>query len=660
MSKQMSGDSLDITQENIQKIKELFPEVLTEGKIDFDLLRTVLGEEVEDNNERYSFTWNGKKKAILGAQKPSKGTLRPDEEKSKNFDTTENLYIEGDNLEVLKLLQKSYNNKIKIIYIDPPYNTGNDFVYKDDFKKSIDIYLEQTGQVDRERNRLSTNTENNGRFHTDWLNMMYSRLKLARNLLTSDGVVFISIDDSEQSRLKMMCDEIFGEINFIAEIIHKNNSNKNQTQFIGVSTEYILVYARSLSFLRNENREWRIPKKGSADIVKYFEQAKSKGMNLEDILSDIKDLYKRPKYSHLSRWNKIDSKGIFKDENISREGGPKNFTIINPKTGKECAIPPRGWGKNYQELLKLQKEDMIYYGDENSVPGIKYYLKSDTVSVPDNFWFFDNSVDVRWIKTTFGSYIFENPKPLEMLKQILILNSSKNDIILDFFSGSATTAHATMQLNAEDGGNRKFIMVQLPEPLDEKSVAYKDGYHTICDIGEERIRRAGEKIKAELKEKQEKAGMLDENIVDPESLDIGFKVLKLDKSNIREWNADFNNIGETMDLFEDVFVEGRSELDVVYEIMLKNGLELSYPVNTFQVNGKNIYDIAYGNLFICLDDNIDCDIARAIIRKRDEYGIETSTVVLKDAGFNGHDSEKLNCFELLKDAGYPEDNLLTI
>lgn len=621
----LDGKTLDLTRENINILKQLFPEVVTEGKIDFDKLKLILGEETESNNERYEFTWHGKSLSLKVAQTPSTGTLRPDKESSKNWDVTENLYIEGDNLEVLKLLQKSYFGKVKIIYIDPPYNTGHDFVYKDDFRDNIKKYKEITEQ------KTIANTESNGRYHTDWLNMMYPRLKLARNLLSEDGVIFISIDDNEQDNLKKICDEVFGENNFIAKIIHKNNSNKNQTRFIGVSTEYVLVYSKNIENLKEVL--WRIPKKGSEDIVKYYNQHVAMGEPLDKILEDIKDMYKRPKYSHLSRWNKIDHRGVFKDENISREGGPKNFTIINPTTGKECAVPARGWGKSYEDLLKLQEQDLIYYGDDDTPPGIKYYLEVDTVSVPDNFWFFDNSVDVRWLKSTFKHYIFENPKPLDMIKQILLLHSNSNDIILDFFSGSATTAHAVMQLNTEDGGKRRYIMVQLPELLDEKSQAYKDGYRTICDIGEERIRRAGNQIVGE---------------TDNKDLDIGFKVFKLDTSNVKLWDPDVENLEDNLFELQDNIKEDRSIEDLLFEILLKIGIPLTTPIEEVNVNGKVIYNVGFGSVILCLENEIDLEIVNEIIKLKPEDF--DSKVIFKETGFL-NDSVKTNAIQTLKKNG---------
>lgn len=653
MEYKVPSESVDITKQNIQKIKELFPEVLTDGeKIDFDLLRTVLGEVVEDNNERYSFNWHGKKAAILGAQKPSKGTLRPVKEKSKNFDTTENLYIEGDNLEVLKLLQKSYNNKIKMIYIDPPYNTGKDFVYKDNFRDGVNNYLEQTGQVDSEGNKVSTNTERNGRFHTDWLNMMYPRLKLARNLLKDDGVIFISIDDNEETNLSRICDEVFGENNFVAKIPWQARMSIQNDTDLSSSHEYILVYAKK------RRQEHRRLKESNMKVWHSLNSFACLPLPLDP-----------ENFSNLDN----DPRGDWKADPFDAPNVRPNLTysITNPNTG-DIYWPPQGrcWRTEEHKFYELLEDGRIIFGrNGTSRPQLKvfYNEKKDFGSVA-NTWFEGNKYGTatrgtKEIQKLFDNLsLFDTPKPTDLIKNLITLAVPKNEecYILDFFAGSSTTADAIMQLNAVDKGKRKFILVQIPEKIDESKAAFNEGYNTISDLGLERIRRAGEKVKADLIAENNKAGILDENAVDPESLDIGFKVLDLDKSNIREWNVDFENIGENLDLFEDVFVEGRSELDIVYEIMLKNGLELTYPVNSFQVDGKNIYDIAYGNLFICLDNKINTNVAKAIIEKRDEYGIETSTVVFKDAGFNGNDSEKLNCIELLKDAGYPEDNLLTI
>lgn len=639
MVNKMNGESLDLTLQNIARLKELFPEVLTDGeKVDFDMLKTVLGDVVETEQERYQFTWHGKKKMIEGAQKPSKGTLRPDREKSKDFDTTENLYIEGDNLEVLKLLQKSYNGKIKMIYIDPPYNTGKDFVYKDNFKDGVQNYLEQTGQIDADGNALSTNMESNGRFHTNWLNMMYARLKLAKNLLTDDGVIFISIDDNELINLQKVTSEIFGESNFISNFVVEKRTNRENRKVISSRHEYLVCFAKNIL--------------SKTPILKQLPMSEKALAN-----------YKNPDN---------DTNGPWKSDPATAQAGHATksqfYDLIAPN-GKVHKLPSgRCWLYTKEEMEKQIKGNRIWFGkDGNGVPRVKTYLYAKERGLtPESMWFSEDVSTNENAKNAFKSLfddlaIFETPKPVELILQALRIttNTLDEDIILDFFSGSATTAHATMQLNAEDGGNRKYIMVQIPEKLDRNSEAYKDGYRTICDIGEERIRRAGEKIKAELKEKQQKAGMLDENNIDPEYLDIGFKVLKLDTSNIREWNVDFDNLKDELDLYETPFIDGRSELDIVHEIMLKQGLELTYPIETFDVNGKTIYDIAFGSLFICLANGITTDVAKAIIARRDKLGTETSSVIFSDTGFR-NDSDKLNCIEILKDAGYPEDNLLTI
>lgn len=639
MTYRVPSSSVDITKENIETIKALFPEIMTDGdKIDFDMLRTVLGEEIDDNQERYNFTWQGKKDSILGAQKPSKGTLRPDIEASKNFDTTENLYIEGDNLEVLKLLQKSYNGKIKMIYIDPPYNTGNDFVYKDNFKDTIQNYLEQTGQVDEEGRKLTTNIESNGRFHTDWLNMIYPRLKLAKNLLTDDGVIFISIDHNEMASVRKIMDEIFGEGNLLSELVWDLGAGTQAGHFTR-SHEYILAYTKDKSNLSNFS--------GGEGII---EDRANKKISIKNPSSQ----FEFPEGTKFDAEDGTEFKGEW--------GGTEKVRLIKGKMVaengklKESITLEAGWAMKNQMKSWFEGKDTFdtkgqkvvgFYINRN---GIVRYQKERTVVNPSTILrgLGSTKIGSSIVSELLGELdIFDFPKPLSLLKFLLELVIKEDDLVLDFFSGSATTAHALMELNAERLGKSKFIMVQLPEGIDEKEEAYEKGYRFITEIGQKRINLAGEEI---IKKYPEAEG----------NIDIGFKVLKLDKSNIREWNADFDNLEDTLETYSDVFVPGREELDIVYEIMLKNGLELTYPMNTFQVDGKNIYDIALGNLFICLDDDINQSIARAIIEKRDAHGIETSTVVFKDSGFNGKDSEKLNCFELLKDAGYHEEHLITI
>lgn len=627
----LSMESVDVTKENIEKIKELFPNVVTEGKIDFDQLKLILGEQIEVRNERYQFTWNGKSDSIRFAQRPSTGTLRPDKESSKNWDTTENLYIEGDNLEVLKLLQKSYHQKIRMIYVDPPYNTGKDRVYEDDYSNSLENYKKLTSQM------MRVNPETEGRYHTNWLNHIYPRLLLASNLLHEEGVIFISIDDKELSNLIKICNEIFGEFNFIAKIIHKNNSMKNQTKLIGVSTEYVLVYAKNKSSL--SNAAWKIEKKGAKDINKKFQDLKTRGIPLSEIEYEIKEMYSRPKYSHLSRWNKIDLHGVFKDADLSREGGPKDYTITNPNTGKDCVVPKRGWGKSKAELLRLQELDLIWYGDENTPPGQKSYITDESMSVPDNFWYYDNSIDTRWLKQMFGSLVFENPKPIEMIKNLILLHMN-DGLVLDFYGGSSTTAHAVMQLNADDGGNRKFIVVQLPEKTDEKSEAYKAGYENICEIGKERIRRAGDKIKGELKEKQKNQGML-EDTFDPEKFDIGFKVFKLDTSNFSAFDSSSKDLDNIFN--QDVFVSERSRHDILYEILLKYGV-FEKPVDVLNINSKEVFSVAMNQTIVSINNSItEEDIIQIANLKPRE-------VIFDERGFY-NDNDKINALKRLETAG---------
>ncbi len=582
---ELTGKSPEFRTQLAKQLEDLVPEVVADGKVDVLKLKELLQDDAGDTKERFGLFWPGKKRAMRAAQEPTTATLKPAKELSKDWDSTENIFIEGDNLEVLKVLQKQYHNAIKMIYIDPPYNTGKDFVYPDNFKEGLQNYLEFSKQVDAGGKKISTNAETQGRYHSNWLNMMYPRLKLARNLLTDDGVIFISIDDAEQPHLRKLCDEIFGEDNLIAQFIHKNNSSKNQAKLVSVSTEYIFAYARNKINLKNV--QWRIVKKGAEDIVTFFNKLSRQDIALDEILDEIKLMYARPKYSHLSRWNKVDRKGVFMDADLSREGGSKDYTIVNPNTGKECLVPARGWGKSKDELLRLQEEGLIYYGDESTPPRMKQYIEADTTAVPDNFWYFDNSTDTRWIKDTFeGGLVFENPKPVRLIQQIIELNTGNDDIILDFFSGSGTTAHAVMQLNAEDGGNRKHIQVQLPEPTDEKSEAYKAGYYKISDIARERINRAGEKIKTDFADKLAERST---------PLDVGYRTFKLSDTNFTKWKSEAtNDLGELqlrLDAMRNSSDDNASEEDLLVEVMLKLGLPLTARTQPRDIDGLTVHQV---------------------------------------------------------------------
>ncbi len=618
--KNLTGESMNLTEENLKAMQQLFPEAFEEGKIDFDVLRQLLGDFVDDEQERYSFKWNGKGKALRLSQTPSMGTLRPCKEESKDWDNTENLYIEGDNLEVLKLLQKSYYGKVKMIYIDPPYNTGGDFVYKDNFHDNIQNYKEVTGQVDGEGHRIDTNTEANGRFHTDWLNMMYPRLRLARNLLSDDGVIFISIDDNEQENLKRLCDEVFSESNFIAQITwERAYAPVNLKKHFSESHDFILCYAKEIDNLVCNG----LPRSDAQN-------------------SDYKNLDNDPR-------------GVWKAGNPSV--GPaveKNIYEIVSPSGRRM-LPPNGrsWLYSKEKFKEMLNDNRIYWGkDGNSIWAPKMFLSEVKNSVtPMTIWKYKDvghSQDAtKQLKKIFNDKsFFDYPKPVSLIKQCLELYTDEKSIVLDFFSGSATTAHAVMQLNAEDGGNRKFVLVQLPEPTDKNSEAYKAGYKNICEIGKERIRRAGDKIKAEAEDKAA-------------DLDIGFKVFKLDSSNLQKWNPQPDDLVMTLQQATDNFLPDRTEQDVLYEIMLKMGLELTCQIEEEQAAGETVYIIGGGALMICLGRNITTAVAEAVVKLHKEYESELWQVVFRDTGF-ASDMDKTNVKETLKTAGLDEDSFVCV
>lgn len=634
----LDGKTPDIAEENIGKLKQLFPEVFTEGKIDFGKLQQVLGEYVEDSNERYNFTWNGKGRVLRLSQTPSLGTLRPCKEESKDWDTTQNLYIEGDNLEVLKLLQKSYYGKVKMIYIDPPYNTGKDFVYKDDFHDSLENYKRATGQVDDKGKAISTNSETSGRYHTDWLNMMYPRFRLARNLLSDYGVIFISIDDNEIHNLRKICDEIFGEDNLVGVIANINNpKGRSDDKYVATAHEYILVYAKniiSLIWYGFEPTEEITRRYNKVDVNgKKYREIDLRKTGENDLREDRPNLFY---YFHYNEQTNELYPSYDKD-------APTGFISIFPQRedGKEG-----NWRWGLDTAKKQIGSLVAKFMPMRKIWGImeKDYLEGRDLVKPTSSWTFKDVNSERgteqFVDLGFDKRIFPKPKPIGTIERTLRLSTANNDIILDFFSGSSTTAHAVMQLNAEDSGSRKFIMVQLPEPTDEKSEAYKAGYKNICEIGKERIRRAGEKIK-------------EEKGLEALNLDVGFKVLKLDSSNIRKWQPDYNDLEQSLMDYVDNYVEGRTELDVVYEIMLKYGLDLTYPVDEFTIAQKKVYSIGFGMLMICLDDEITTDVAKGILEKIKELSPESSRVVFKDNGFKS-DSNKTNIKEILKSGGIEE------
>lgn len=577
---EVNSRSENLTLKNIEKIKELFPEILTEKKIDFDKLRLILGDEIDDSPEKYSFTWNGKKKAMQLAQQPTTATLKPNKEKSKNWDETQNIYIEGDNLEVLKLLQKSYADKVKMIYIDPPYNTGKDFVYKDNFKDSVENYLEQTGQVDSDGNRLAVNSETNGRYHTDWLNMMYPRLKLAKNLMTKDGMIFISIDDSEQANLKKVCDEIFGEINFIGSFIVNSTPNARDYGHIGKMHEFVLFYSKDINFTKTK----MLP-----DNEKVFSYEDSRGKyNIHPLYNSNEafDKRNRPNLYYPFYLNpRSRNKDGFYDISLEKD---ENFTIeIYPPLSQKNKVQfVWRWGK--EKSLKNLNNEIIGYSTKNEYRIVQKMRHSEKLirSIISGKEFTSRRGTAETEELMQGK-LFSFPKPIKLIQNFIEIATESDSVILDFFSGSGTTAEAVMKQNSSDKGNRKYIMVQLPEKLDKETEAYKDSFRTIPDIAEKRIDRAGDDIR-----------------IPNQDLDIGFKVFELDKSNIKKWNSDSVKLNENLALQLNNIKSDSGDFDLVYEIMLKQGLDLSLPVEKLGVEGTSIFKIAFGSLFIVLGQDI--------------------------------------------------------
>ena len=593
-------------QENIEKIQSLFPDCVTETidertgelvrKVDFEKLQQNLSDVIiSGREERYQFTWPDKKKAILLANSPVNAALRPCREESVDFDNTQNLYIEGDNLDVLKCLKETYLHKVKMIYIDPPYNTGNDFVYEDDFAESSAEYLANSGQFDDQGNRLVTNTESNGRFHTDWLNMIYPRLKVARDLLTDDGVIFISIDDNEQENLKRVCDEIFGESNFVAQLIwEKKYTIANDAKYFSDNHDYILCFAKN---------------KEAFAIGKL---PRTEEMNAA---------YKNPDNHPKGPWKATPlhaRSGSSSSANFSYTF--KNGITFTPPTGRFSAYS--------EETLKAMDENNeIWFGkDGKSIPSRKTFLcdlKNDGV-VPRTIISYSegghNHEADEEMKGLLKKKVFTSPKPSKLLHLLLTIGNVKNDsIILDFFSGSATTAHAVMQLNSEAGGNRKFIMVQLPELTDEKSEAYKAGYKTICEIGKERIRRAGKKIKAD-------------SPLTTQDLDTGFRVLKLDSSNMEDIYYTPKDISQA-NLFSlvDNVKSDRTAEDLLFQVMLELGATLDSKIATEVVAGKTIYNVADGYLVACFDKDVTDEVVTTIAKMHPLYAVLRDTSMANDS-----------------------------
>lgn len=645
----------NIADENYATLAKLFPNALTEkivgydedGKaiveraIDVDVLRQEIScSIVEGKEERYQFTWPDKKKALVLANEPVSSTLRPCRDESRDFDTTENLYIEGDNLEVLKLLQETYLGKIKLIYIDPPYNTGNDFVYNDDFAVSVSEYVANSGQYDEYGNQMVQNTESNGRFHTDWLNMVYPRLKLAKNLLTEDGAIFISIDENEVNTLKNICDEIFGRSNFVAELIWAAG-RKNDSKHISVSHEYILCYFRNFDYIKENKIIWREKKQGLEEIYGQYEQLKKiYGSDYEMIERELKKWFKALPDGHPAKdhahYNKVDEKGVFFADNISWPGGggPK-YEILHPITKKPVKIPSRGWLTNEKTMKEWIAQGRVEFGkDEKGVPTLKSYLRDREYSVPYSVFYKDGRAASKRLALLLGDKVFENPKDEEIIKRIIeFCGVGEDDIILDFFSGSGTTAHATFMANVEQKMNRHFILVQLPEVISEenatserskkvarRAIALCDSInvrHTICEIGKERIRRAAKKIGEE------------NPTVD---FDGGFRVLKLDSSNMKEVYYNPSQIKQHT-LFEstDNIKEDRTPEDLLFQVMLDLGVLLSSKIEEKIIAGKKVFNVADGFLIACFDNDVTEETVKAVAQEKPYYAVFRDSSMASDS-----------------------------
>lgn len=665
----LDGKSLSIAEEKMSRLRTLFPEAVCEGRIDFNQLKAALGEAVYTGEERYGISWVGKHEAFKEVQKQTTATLVPDRTASVDFDASQNIFIEGENLEVLRILQKAYYGKIKMIYIDPPYNTGNDsFVYPDDYAERRDEYEKRAGirsecGLINKQDLWRKNTKENGQFHSVWLSMMYPRLYLARNLLREDGVIFVSIDDSEQANLKLLMDEVFGQENFIAQLIWEKG-RKNDAKLFSVGHEYILVYSKNRCYLKDNGIIWREAKPGADEIqAEYLRLREKYGTNNKAVEEGIRLFYENLPKSHPSkkhsRYCHVDDKGIWRDDNISWPGsGGPSYDIIHPITGKPCAIPEGGWRystpEKMNEMIRIGK--VVFRDDHTDPPLRKTYLvrsngDDDEIEEEDvgiqvaGSYFYRSALQAsNELTTQFRKKVFDNPKDHEVLSRWIsyIGNPGKDDLILDFFAGSCTTAQAVIDLNQKDGGNRHFICIQIPEPTEKKSEAYKAGYRTIADIGRARICKVIEKIKN---------GKNDDLALEDGAQDLGFKSYKLQYSNFKVWRSDLKGkeaILKQLEAFRDPLAEGVADDHeaIVTEVLLKAGFPLSTTVARHDTGDGAVFNIENGRLWVALDRITPMLIAAAIEAKpqtfmclstlfQGEYADQTlmNTVLeLKEAG----------------------------
>lgn len=598
-------NSMDITESKTQELLRLFPEIRTEGgKVDFDRLKLALGQTVDVGKERYGMNWPGKAECFKTIQKPSTGTLRPAPEESVNFDTTENLIIEGDNLEVLKLLQKSYAGKVKMIYIDPPYNTGNDFIYPDNYSESLQTYLEYTGQVDAGGKKFSTNTETDGRFHSKWLSMMYPRLYLARNLLSNDGAILISIDDSEMENLLVLCNEVFGEENFVANIVwQKRYTRSNNTRDMTTVVEHIVLFSRSSEFRIN--------------LLPRNEEADARYTNPDN-----------------------DERGPWKGASFLNPARPEErpnlcYEIKNPNTGEVTTCTTNAWRRSEDEYNKLKADNRLYWGKDGkaSIPSIKMFLSEAREITPVNFWSHEyaGSTDdgTQDLKRLIPEKPFNNPKPVLLIQRAIEHICNSTDIVLDFFAGSGTTAEAVLAKNAADSYDLKFVLVQLPEPIEGGR------FRKISEISKERLRNW--------------IAQFDDRFPQQAAPPPGFKVLKLDSSNFKQWTPEISensgSINTQLELHVDHIVPGRTQQDILFEILLKSGFQPTVAISTLTLAGQKVFSVVNDAFLICLERNITLETIRAMAEKKPER------VVCLDHSFENNDQLKANAVQIFKSQG---------
>lgn len=644
----LTQETVNFTEKNIDRIAALFPSAITETKdadgklkraVNFDQLKQLLSDEVVDGDECYEFTWVGKKQSIIEGNRPIRKTLRPSKEESKNWETTENLYIEGDNLDVLKLLQNSYLNKVKMIYIDPPYNTGNDFVYRDNFKVSKEDYEDELGLFDEEENRLFKNTETNGRYHSDWCSMMYPRLQLARNLLTDDGVIFISIDDNEVHNLRKICDEVFGEENFVGQIVLKSNprGSQSESKLAGLH-EYLIVYSKNTfenaiigHQLSDEMRSEYKYNEGGEDFRLLGLRQRGGFWRRSERPNLFFPIFINPTSGEISL-DKNDefSEVVLPIQPSTGEDGTWRWSKEKIKTSGDELIA-KSVKRNGEDIWDIFQKDFLDKDQEKRT-------KAKSIWDEKEINYQNGTIE---IKTLLSSGAFDYPKPTYLLKRILeMIRLDSESIILDFFSGSATTAHAVMQLNAEDGGNRKFIMVQLPEETDPKSEAYKAGYKNICEIGKERIRRAGKKIEEELKAKSKEGELFKHEERKP--LDTGFRVLKVDSTNMKDVYYSPSQYNQQMLLeLESNIKDDRTDIDLLYGVLLDWGVPLSLPHITEKIGGKDVHFVNDTDLVACFEEQVPEEVIREIARRK------PLRVVFRDSSFR-NSPDKINVTEIFK------------